>query len=295
MPPRVQAYRVVIGGSHDITVTFHGVRGSTPCHDDGIQRFGGNTSSVSVAVPGERPLLFDLGTGLRYFGATQPHDGSFRATCLLTHLHWDHVQGLPFFTPLLKPGSELDVYAPAQDDGRSVEEVMAATIRPPLFPIRLAEFPGTVRFHDVADTTFTIGSMRITSRVVPHVGSTVGYRVEAAGRTIVYISDHQQPSDGSHGATDGALELVRGADLLIHDSQYTAAEFALKSTWGHCTPDYAVWLAAEAGARRLALFHHDPTRSDEAIEQIGACAAKAGALLGLDVFTAHEGLAVTLD
>ena len=107
-----------------LSVTFHGVRGSTPCHGDDIRRYGGNTSCVSIAAPGEDPLVFDLGTGLRYFGQTQPHDGSFRGSCLLTHLHWDHTQGLPFFVPILRAGATLDIYGPCQEDDGSVERAM---------------------------------------------------------------------------------------------------------------------------------------------------------------------------
>ena len=105
-------------------VTFHGVRGSTPCHGDDIARYGGNTSCVSVTAAGERPLLFDMGTGLRYFGLAQPTDEPFRGTCLVSHLHWDHVQGLPFFGPLLHEDAELVVYAPSQHDGRCAAEVL---------------------------------------------------------------------------------------------------------------------------------------------------------------------------
>ncbi len=146
-----------IGGSRGLSVTFQGVRGSTPCHGDDIKRYGGNTSCVSVDVPDEPPIIFDLGTGLRYFGMGQAHDGTFRANCLLTHLHWDHTQGLPFFTPMLRDGAELDVYAPAQDDGRSVADVFASIIHPPLFPVTLDQFPGTFRFHDCDDTEFDLG------------------------------------------------------------------------------------------------------------------------------------------
>ena len=167
-----------ITSKDSLRVTFHGVRGSTPCHGDDIRKYGGNTSCVSIAIPGEAPIVFDLGTGLRYFGQDQPMDGSFRATCLLTHFHWDHTQGLPFFTPILKAGTQVDLYAPAQDDGRSVEEVFRAAIRPPLFPIPLELFPGTIRFHDVSDTEFDVGSVHVTARSVPHVGPTVGYRLD---------------------------------------------------------------------------------------------------------------------
>jgi phosphoribosyl 1,2-cyclic phosphodiesterase len=248
-----------------------------------------------VAIPGADPIVFDLGTGLRYFGATQPQDGSFRGACLLTHLHWDHTQGLPFFTPMLKPGAQFDVYAPVQEDGRSVAEVFESTIHPPLFPISVSQFPGDFRFHDVADEEFDLGPVHVTARLVPHVGNTLGYRIEWNGISVAYLSDHQQPYDGSMRASEGALELARGVDLLIHDSQYTQEEFELKFNWGHCTVDYAVWFAHEAEAKRLALFHHDPTRHDDAIDAIRDCATSAGSLKGVEVLAAREGLTVRLD
>jgi phosphoribosyl 1,2-cyclic phosphodiesterase len=275
-------------------VTFHGVRGSTPCHSTEITRYGGNTSCVSVDVDDHDPILFDMGTGLRYFGASQPQDGSFRGSCLLSHLHWDHTQGLPFFTPMLKEGAELDVYGPMQEDGRTVADVFEATIRPPLFPIGIDMFPGKFRFHDVADDEFRIGDVKVTSRIVPHVGATVGYRLEWNGRSVAYISDHQMPFDGSFRVTDGALDLVRGVDLLIHDSQYTQDEFAAKFNWGHCTVENAVWLAVHAKVGKLVLFHHDPTRDDDALDALHACSAKVGRLAGVEVVTAREGMVVPL-
>lgn len=273
-------------------VTFFGVRGSTPCNGDDISRYGGNTSCVAVRIPGEPPLFFDLGTGARYFGATQPHDGTFRGTCLLSHLHWDHTQGLPFFSPLLYEGAELDVYAPAQEDGRSVAEVIGTVIRPPLFPVTVDQLPGRVRFHDTSDSEFRVGSVKVMARLVPHVGPTLGYRIEWGGRSIAYMSDHQQPYDGSFSASDGALELAEGVDLLIHDSQYTPHEFERKSTWGHCTVDYAVWIAQRCNVGRLALFHHDPGRTDVALDEVAKCAVSAGDRRGLEVFAAYEGLTV---
>ncbi|MBI4884892.1 MAG: MBL fold metallo-hydrolase [Actinobacteria bacterium] len=275
-------------------VTFFGVRGSTPCHGDDTARYGGNTSCVALRAPGENPLFFDLGTGARYLGAALASDGAFRGTCLLSHLHWDHTQGLPFFSPLLCEGSELDVYAPTQDDGRTVQQVMAAVIRPPLFPVTVDELPGSVRFHDTGDCEFSVGGLRIIARLVPHIGPTLGYRVEWGGRSVAYLSDHQQPYDGSFSVSDGARELVEGVDLLIHDSQYTAGEFAAKSTWGHCTIDYAMWLAHKCGVGRLALFHHDPARTDVALDEVARCAIAAGEVRGFDVFAAHEGLTVAV-
>lgn len=286
----VNAYRVRIGG---MTISFHGVRGSTPCNDPGTARYGGNTSCVSVAAPGEEPLLFDLGTGLRYFGRQQPVDQPFRGSCLLSHLHWDHVQGLPFFVPLLSAGSSLDVYAPASEHG-SVEEMFARTFTEPLFPVSIEHLPGTIRFHDVADHDFRVGGFEVVSRLVPHVGATCGFRVEHSGRSVAYLSDHQQPPDGSFAATPGALELCRGADVLIHDAQYTVAEFARKCDWGHSSIDYAVWLAVEAGVRRLVLFHHDPAHDDEMVDALTATAAACGRQQGLEVVAAFEGMSLTV-
>lgn len=273
-----------------VKVTFFGVRGSTPCHGDDTRRYGGNTSCVAVSAPGNDPLFFDIGTGTRYLGAAQPTDRAFRGTCLLSHLHWDHAQGLPFFSPLLREGSHLDLYAPKQDDGRTLTQTFDEMIRPPMFPVRLGQFPGCVRFHELEDCDFRIGEFEVRSRLVPHLGPTLGYRVEWAGHSVAYLSDHQQPHDGSFSVTDGARELVQGVDLLIHDAQYTAAEFGGRCHWGHSTIDYALWLAQECSVGTVALFHHDPTRNDDALDEIAA-GAEAG---GPRVVVASEGLTIDL-
>ena len=271
-------------------ITFHGVRGSTPCHGDDIARYGGNTSCVSVVVEGEDPLLFDLGTGLRYFGLGC--SAPFRGTSLVSHLHWDHVQGLPFFSPLQHEDTHLTVYAPSEHDGRSAADVLAATICPPLFPIGLDGFPGEIEVRQPA-RHFRVGGFDVESTAVPHIGEALGYRVNRNGTSVAYISDHQQPTSGARIA-DGVFELCHGVDLLIHDAQYTPGEFARKSDWGHCTIEYAVWLAGEVGARRLALYHHDPTHDDDTIDRLTAGAVECGRAMGVEVFAAREGLAVQL-
>lgn len=273
-------------------VTFYGVRGSTPCQSDAIARYGGNTSCVSIAAPGEEPLLFDLGTGLRYFGDTLPADEPFRGTVLLSHLHWDHVQGLPFFRPLLRDGAEMTVHAPAQDDGRHPGDVLLTTIRPPLFPVNLHEMGGTVTFHR-AKPEFSVGNYIVRSCEVPHNGATSGYRVELGHRSVAYICDHQQPV-GDDSVAETVLDLCHGVDLLIHDAQYTPEEFKQKQTWGHCTSSYAVQVAAQAGAKRLALFHHDPYHDDAMVDRMAAEAMELGAELGVEVFAAAEGMTVEL-
>lgn len=282
-----------------MAVTFHGVRGSTPCHGTDIVRFGGNTSCVSVSIPDAHPIVFDLGTGLRYFGAGHDPARAFAGTFLLSHLHWDHIQGLPFFAPLLTDDADVTVYAPEQDGDVGVRDVFVDTIRPPLFPIEFSTLPGTIRFREVLDDEFVVGeagghSINVMSRSIPHIGRTLGYRVEWNGASVAYLSDHQMPVDGSFEATAGARELCRDVDLLIHDAQYTGDEFAEKAHWGHCTVEYAVWLAAETGVRRIALFHHDPAHHDDMLDRLVAEAAAIGRERDVDVVGAREGLTLSL-
>ena len=247
---------------------------------------------MALEVDDQAPIVLDLGTGLRQFGLGQPTDGSFCGTALITHVHWDHVQGLPFFPPADRPGACLDVYGPRQD-GQSLGEVFSGLMRPPYFPVQYSDLRGRIDFHDVDDEAFSVGEAKVKSRTIPHIGPTVGYRVEWNGASVAYISDHQQPYTG-HEVSDAALELADGVDLLIHDSQYTPAEFAEKAHWGHCTVDYAVLVAKEAGARRLALFHHDPAHADEDVDELLDGARCLGAMGGIEVVAAFEGLVVEL-
>lgn len=269
------------------------MRGSTPCPCAANLRYGGNTSCVALETAGADPVILDLGTGLRYWGETQPHDGTLRAHALVTHLHFDHVQGLPFLAPADRPGARLDIYAPVQDD-EPLAEAFEGFIRPPYFPIRWSDLRGDYRFHEVSDTDIVVGDAKVSVRTVPHVGRTNGYRVELGGATVAYVSDHQMPMDGSHTVPASVRELADGVDLLIHDAQYTPEEFAEKAHWGHCTVEFAVTVAVESGAKRLALFHHDPTHADEVVDQLLVRAERAAAGTGLEVFAAREGLTVTL-
>lgn len=270
------------------------MRGSTPCPCDANRRYGGNTSCVALESPGHAPIVLDLGTGLRFWGETMDLDEPFVGSALVTHIHWDHVQGLPFFTPVLRPGARFDVYGPPQTDHGTLTDAFNDFMRPPFFPVRTADLLGDIRFHDVWDADLELDGAKIKVRPVPHVGLTNGYRVEMGGAVVAYLSDHQMPSDGSHAITDGVLELCDGADLLIHDAQYTTAEFPKKSNWGHCTSDFAVHVAKEAGARRLVLFHHDPTHHDAAVDSILAHARNLAAGTGIEeVVAASEGLVIS--
>jgi len=273
-------------------LSFHGVRGSTPCHGHETERYGGNTSCVSLQAPGQVPIVFDLGTGLRYFGEGAVPGEPFRGIALVSHFHWDHVQGLPFFQPMLTRGARFDVFGPRQDDGRTVGEVFADIITPPMFPVDLAQLPATIGFHDLGDDDLEIEGWHVRSRFIPHNGPTLGFRVTRGGRSVAYLSDHQQPYDGSHAITDGARQLAEGVDVLIHDAQFTPAEFTERATWGHCTAEHALWVAAEVGARQLVLFHFDPRRSDDELDCQVERLRAAGAARGVDVVAASQGLSL---
>ncbi len=278
-------------------MTFHGVRGSTPCDGPELARYGGNTSCVSVESGEERPILFDLGTGLRSYGAALAaagRAGDYQAAVLLTHLHWDHVQGLPFFVPVHSPNALLDIFGPRQSDG-PLGEVFGDLMRPPFFPIRPDELGGTIGFHDLGDDDFPVHDVKVRSRWIRHVGPTLGYRIEWNGVSIAYLSDHGQGC-GHHGHADDhvpdeVLELCDGVDLLIHDAQHTPEEFEQKRHWGHCTVDYALQVAKEAGTRTVALFHHDPAHSDDQIDLLADRARDSSAAIdGAEVVAAAEGM-----
>ncbi len=292
-----------------LDVRFYGVRGSTPCPCDANKRYGGNTSCVVLQADGADPILLDLGTGLRDFGmevdreADRAHgvEGErrelappFRGTALVSHLHWDHVQGLPFFGPINRPGAHLDVFGPA-DGNRSMEAAFASFMNPPYFPICVNDLAGSVSFNDVGDGTMSIGPAVVRTRRVPHVGVTNGYRIEWGGVSVAYISDHQQPVDDPRQVDEAVLELADGVDLLIHDAQFTTEEFAQRSDWGHSTVAYALEVAHQASVVELALFHHDPSHCDDTVD--GLLEWARDATDGLDVGRVSapvEGQTVTL-
>ena len=275
-----------------VNVTFWGVRGSTPCPCDANKRYGGNTACVSVEASGQDPIVFDLGTGLRFFGDTIDAGTPLRALALVTHLHWDHVQGLPFFGPIHRTDTRFTVCG-HHDDG-SLRHAFEEFMRPPYFPVRPGDLLGEIEFRDVADTEFDWGRARVMARDVPHTGVTNGYRVELDGLVVAYVSDHQQPGPGEPIAAS-VLELCDGADLVIHDAQYEPHEFAQKADWGHCTVEFAVRVAAEAGAKRLALFHHDPSHGDAVIDRLVAEAQGfARGTSVIEVIGAAEGTTVSL-
>lgn len=282
-----------------LTIKFYGVRGSTPCSCDRTRQFGGNTSCVLVSASGQAPLIVDMGTGARYLGhdlitamkqESQGQSG-FEANVLLSHLHWDHVQGLPFFPPLLWPNASVQIFGPIQPN-TSLAVEMASLIKPPAFPVSLEELPGQIRFSEVGDQWIELGSYRIRSFSVPHKGPTNGYRIELGTGSLAYVSDHQQPGDGLTNPDEGVVEACAGVDVLIHDAQYDRQEFDLRHDWGHCTIEYAAEVARRAGVKRLVLYHHDPTHDDRWVQE---AVKHAQRLVGdeIEVVGAAEGLEIT--
>ena len=277
-------------------VTFHGVRGSTPSPGTGFTQVGGHTSCVAITADGERVprLVLDAGTGLRRLSASLG-GRAFQGTLILSHLHWDHTQGLPFFNAGDDPRAEIVVLGPAPP-GETLETVLARMISPPLFPISPTELRGAWEFRAIEPGRLHVEGFEVLVREIPHKGGrTFGLRVSDGDTAVAYLSDHAPQflgpgEDGLGEYHPAGLELARDADLLIHDAQYTAEELGARGGFGHAAAEYAVGLGQRSAARRLALFHHDPARTDEQVEAI----ARSLAAPGLEVVVAREGLNLQL-
>jgi phosphoribosyl 1,2-cyclic phosphodiesterase len=266
-----------------VRVTLWGTRGSIPTPGPETAHYGGNTSCVHVLGDEGSHLVLDAGTGIRRLGDTFPRPGG-RVDLLLSHLHMDHIQGLGFFAPLYDPDCEVHIWGPSsttQDLGRRLTRYLA----PPLFPVRLRDLPCDLQLHEVPCGDFEIGAFRIRADMVCHPGPTVGYRIHEGGQVLCYLSDHE-PALGMDGFELGALEpgwvsgyaLAEAADLLIHDTQFTAHEYRERVGWGHSSVEQCLTFARFARVKHLVAFHHDPTRTDDALRGLLAGAAQASPL-----------------
>jgi len=252
-----------------------GVRGSTPAPGADFLRYGGHTSCVALAHDdAARPtLVLDAGTGLR--GVTPLLGGPpFDGTILLTHLHWDHVHGLPFFAGGDRAGSRVSLLLPVQEDGASAEEALAGDMSPPHFPIGPGGLRGDWTFGTVAPGPLKAEGFTVEARAIPHKGgATLGYRVSDGSHVITYMPDHCPTvlgpgPDGWGEYHPDAMDLASGADLLLHDAFWLPEEFAAEASFGHAAVDYAVGLGQRAGARRVLLTHHKPDRTDDALDRL---------------------------
>lgn len=256
-------------------VRFWGTRGSIPKPGPNTLRYGGNTSCVEVRSASGTLVMLDCGTGAVGLGADLMQSGKkpLRGNMLISHTHWDHIQGLPFFTPLFVPGNEWDVYAPRGLE-QSVRETLAGQMQHTYFPVELEQLGAAIRYHDLNEGVFQLGDIKVSTQYLNHPALTLGYRLEADGVTVVYACDHEPHTrslaygSGDVGGQDQRhAEFLAGADLLIHDAQYRAAEYEGKVGWGHSTLEYVVAIAQLAGVRKVALTHHDPMRDDDTIDK----------------------------
>lgn len=281
---------------------FWGTRGSLPKPGPNTLKYGGNTSCLEVRTSSDQLLIVDCGTGIHSLGQHLLGSRNKGGHILISHTHWDHIQGIPFFAPFFDREQQWHIYAP-RGFGPSLRETLAGQMQYSYFPIRLDDMGARISFHELNEGTFCIEDVRVTSHYLNHTALTLGFKLEADGVSFVYASDHEpyarHLAEGC-GHISGRdlqhVDFMRGAELVIHDAQFTNAEYPTKTGWGHSTIEYAVAVAGEAGATHLALTHHDPLRTDDQIDHMVSSArqyCEYHATLH-NVFAAAEGQEIDL-
>jgi phosphoribosyl 1,2-cyclic phosphodiesterase len=283
-------------------VRFWGVRGSIPAPGPATTRYGGNTSCVELRAGG-RVLIADAGTGIRALGDALVRESAgapVQAHLFVGHTHWDHIQGLPFFAPLYRPESLITLYG-VSGTTKPFRDVIAGQMASAYFPVRPEDLPSKPSFVELHGPV-EVGPVRVSYHYLNHPGIAVGYRFEHEGRSVCYLSDHEPYAklNASGEFTDkedaAVARFAQDADLVICESQYSDDEYRLRRGWGHSTFEDVLNLAVRARAKRLALFHHDPTHDDDAMDaHLAACVKSAAARGGgLQVLAAREGLELEL-
>jgi phosphoribosyl 1,2-cyclic phosphodiesterase len=259
-----------------VQVQFWGTRGSIPKPGPTTIRYGGNTLCHAIRTARGTLVIIDCGSGLHGLGLKLLGGGSrgLAGHILISHTHWDHIQGVPFFAPFFIPGNTWDIYGP-KGLNQSLRETLAGQMQHTYFPITPDEFGASIRYHDLLEGTFEIDDIKVTTQYLNHPALTLGYRLEADGATLVYCCDHEPFSrdvaEGGReffGLDQQHADFIADADLLIHDAQYTAAEYPSKLGWGHSSTEFVVKLAQYAGVKQVVLTHHDPLRTDDALDGI---------------------------
>lgn len=252
-----------------LSLRFWGVRGSIACPSPNHVRYGGNTSCVEVTAGGHT-IILDAGTGIRSLGEDLIERGVRSATLLLTHSHWDHINGFPFFGPGFDPDNSFRIMAGHLAAG-GIREVLAGQMTQPNFPVPLEAMRAKMTFEDFTPgvTLALQEDVRVRTVALNHPNGATGYRIEHAGKSLCYVTDTEhvpgQPDEG-------VLSLIDGADLVVYDSTYTDDEFPAKVGWGHSTYQEAIRLCRDASVKQLAIFHHDPSHTDDIMDQIGEAA-----------------------
>ena len=290
---------------------FWGTRGSIAAPGPGTIHFGGNTSCVELTTPDGGVMVLDCGTGARPLGnrLAACGKGPISATILLSHTHWDHIQGFPFFAPLFQPDNRFKVYGP-EGAHLSLRDVLAGQMEHHYFPVELDQLAARITYEDLVEGEHQIAGVKVRAQQMNHPSPTLGYRIEAGGRSLCYLSDHEPYCEGiwREGAPAGRLESIleagdrrhaefmQGADIVIHEAQYTPEEYPSKRHWGHSTYSYAVEMAVASNVGQLFLTHHDPSHDDEFITDIERKAQQLARSLGsnLEVCCAYEGCEITL-
>jgi len=307
-----------------MNVRFWGVRGSLPVPGQKTERYGGNTSCVEVRSASGTRIIIDAGTGIRHLGKSLMKEeferGIGAAHLLISHTHWDHIQGLPFFEPLSRKGNQLNVYARRRDDGH-LRAVFASQTGDPYFPVSMEEAKATISFRELADSAqFEIADVEVSCARLNHPYVATAYRLSVDGARVVYVSDTAPFSDilfesqyvaqpplpsaalsqrdrkKLQSMRDGIVRLCEGADLVIYDTMFTAEDYRRLPHYGHSRPSDALEICRAAGVKSLALFHHAPERTDAEIDLIAreTVAAARGSGQTIEVVAAFEGLQIPL-
>lgn len=288
-------------------VRFWGVRGSIACPGPKTVRYGGNTTCIEIRTDNNELIILDAGTGIFPLSQTLLAELPVTANVLITHSHWDHIQGLPLFIPNFIPGNTLRLHGGFDPvSGKGIEQVMQVQLQYSFFPVREVEMKARIEYVTLMpNETVQVGSAKVTPCLLNHPVIDFGYRVECDGKSVFFTGDHEPPyniyAPGDEGFDDyqafvdekaeSIVQAMRGVDVLIADSSYTDAEYASKKGWGHGTYSTSMATAKAAGAKTLFCTHHEPTRSDDALEKVfaEALAANAEHSAGIDIRLAREG------
>jgi phosphoribosyl 1,2-cyclic phosphodiesterase len=252
-------------GADSLNVTFRGVRGSTPAPGGDTARYGGNTACVEIRA-GDEILILDAGTGIRGLGLDLRKEFGIKpieASLLISHTHWDHIQGLPFFVPAYSAENKIRVFA-AKGGKETLKRALSNQMDPIHFPVGVERLAGLSAVEELASNDVLRGKFRVRVAALNHPGECAGFRIEASGASLAYLPDHE-----SSETVDAELaKFVHNVDLLILDTQYTEAEYSHRRGWGHGCLSDSVALAMKAGVRELAFFHHDPSHDDDQIDRM---------------------------